>query len=382
MLKHLLTLLLILVTSCQTHINKNVSKDVESRMQKFMADKKISGAVTLAYHKGNIIHHQATGFANISTQEKMTTESLFRIASLTKNVTAISVMILQDRRKLSVNDKVSKYIPEYANLKVKDSNQLADLRIRHLMSHTSGIILPRNDDGSMSLKQVAVAGTSKPLIFTPGSQWKYSRGLDVCAYIVEKVSGSRFSDFLNKEIFVPLQMKDTGFYLNEEQVKRLVIAYQPSKDRKHIIPSTLERLVKPPLGKFTPGPSGGLISSAQDMGRFYQMLLNGGELDGKRIISETSAKKIRQSQTGENKAGFVPGSAWGLGFGLVQQPEGVSAMLNKGSFGHGGAFGTQGWVDPITETVYVLMIQRTKFGNSDASDIRRGFQQAVADGIK
>ena len=347
-----------------------------------MADKKISGAVTLAYHKGNIIHHQATGFANISTQEKMTTESLFRIASLTKNVTAISVMILQDRGKLSVNDKVSKYIPEYANLKVKDSNQLADLRIRHLMSHTSGIILPRNDDGSMSLKQVAVTGTSKPLIFTPGSQWKYSRGLDVCAYIVEKVSGSRFSDFLNKEIFVPLHMKDTGFYLNEEQVKRLVIAYQPSKDGKHIIPSTLERLVKPPVGKFTPGPSGGLISSAQDMGRFYQMLLNAGELDGKRIISETSAKKIRQNQTGENKAGFVPGSAWGLGFGLVQQPEGVSAMLNKGSFGHGGAFGTQGWVDPITETVYLLMIQRTKFGNSDASDIRRGFQQAVADGIK
>tara|TARA_B100001057_G_scaffold239951_1_gene240182 strand:- start:473 stop:1621 length:1149 start_codon:yes stop_codon:yes gene_type:complete len=382
MLKFLLTIFLILITSCHTHINENVSKDVESRMQKFMVDKKISGAVTLAYHKGNIIHHQATGFANISTKEKMTTESLFRIASLTKNVTAISVMILQDRGKLSVNDKVSKHIPEYANLKVKDSNQLADLRIRHLMSHTSGIILPRNDDGSMTLKQVAVAGTSKPLIFTPGSQWKYSRGLDVCAYIVENVSGSPFSDFLDKEIFLPLQMKDTGFYLNEEQVKRLVISYQPSKDGKHIIPSTLERLVKPPVGKFTPGPSGGLISSAQDMGRFYQMLLNGGELDGKRIVSETSAKIIRQSQTGENKAGFVPGSAWGLGFGLVQQPVGVSAMLNEGSFGHGGAFGTQGWVDPITETVYVLMIQRTKFGNSDASDVRLGFQQAVAEGIK
>ena len=159
MFKFLIPLALLIATSCQTHINESISKDVESRMQNFMANKKISGAVTLAYHRGNIIHHQATGFANIATQEKMTTESLFRIASLTKNVTAISVMILQDRGKLSVNDKVSKYIPEYANLKVKGSNQTADLRIRHLMSHTSGIVLPRND-GSMSLQDDALAGAS------------------------------------------------------------------------------------------------------------------------------------------------------------------------------------------------------------------------------
>ena len=350
-------------------------------MQTFMNDKKISGAVTVAIHKGNIVHHQATGYANSESKKMMAHDSLFRIASLTKNTTAIGVMILHDRGKLSVNDKVSKYIPAYKNVKVKGSSKVVDLRIRHLMSHTSGINIPRND-GSMSLEDTANIGAKTPLNFIPGSQWKYSRGLDVCARIIEITSGMSYANFLTEEIFEPLEMNDTTFYPNEEQGKRLVITYQPSKDGKGIMPSTSERLVTPPKGQFTPSPSGGLISSAMDMARFYQMILNGGELEGARILSENASKKIRESQTGEHKAGFIPGSAWGLGFGLVQQPEGVTSMLNEGTFGHGGAYGTQGWVDPVTKTVYVLMIQRTKFGNSDASDIRGGFQQAVADGIE
>lgn len=380
MIKYLLPVLLVF-SSCKSHVNEALSLDVEKRMQTFISEKKISGAVTLAIHNGSIIHHQATGFANIDKSLPMTAESLFRIASLTKNVTAVSVMILQDRGKLSVNDEVSKYIPAYKNVKVKGSNTVADLRIRHLMSHTSGINLPGND-GSLSLEELANEGAKMPLNFTPGSEWKYSRGLDVCARIVEICSGMSFADFLDKEIFKPLNMYDTGFYPNADQGQRLVITYQPAKDGKGIIPSTSEKLTSPPQGNFTPSPSGGLISSARDMGRFYQMLLNGGKLEGNIVLSENAVKKLTQSQTGNMKAGFVPGSSWGLGFGLVNEAQGVTQMLNKGSFGHGGAFGTQGWVDPVTKTVYVLMIQRTKFGNSDASDIRAGFQQAVADGIK
>ena len=349
-------------------------------MLKFMEEKKISGAVTLAYHNGHIIHHQATGLADIDKGLPMTKESLFRIASLTKNVTAIAVMIQHERGKLSVNDEVSKYIPAFEKIKIKGSDKPVDLKIRHLMSHTSGINVPGND-GSKSLKEISEQAVSKPLNFAPGTQWKYSRGLDVCARIVEITSGMSFADFLDKEIFGPLKMTDTGFYPNEEQGKRLVITYQPTEDGKGIMASTAERLTTPPKGKFTPSPSGGLISSAKDMGRFYQMLLNGGELNGTRILSAETVKKVRESQTGNHKAGFVPGSAWALGFGLVKEPQGVTAMLNPGTFGHGVAFGTQGCVDPVTKTVYVLMIQRTKFGNSDGSDIREGFQQAVANGL-
>lgn len=380
MAKSFLVLLLFLLSSCSSHINKNIAADVESRMLKFMEEKKISGAVTLAYHNGHIIHHQATGLADIDKGLPMTKESLFRIASLTKNVTAIAVIIQHERGKLSVNDEVSKYIPAFEKIKIKGSDKPVDLKIRHLMSHTSGINVPGND-GSKSLKEISEQAASKPLNFAPGTQWKYSRGLDVCARIVEITSGMSFADFLDKEIFGPLKMTDTGFYPNEEQGKRLVITYQPTEDGKGIMASTAERLTTPPKGKFTPSPSGGLISSAKDMGRFYQMLLNGGELNGTRILSAETVKKVRESQTGNHKAGFVPGSAWALGFGLVKEPQGVTAMLNPGTFGHGGAFGTQGWVDPVTKTVYVLMIQRTKFGNSDGSDIREGFQQAVANGL-
>lgn len=372
---------LLFFLSCQSSLDQNIATDVETRMQKFIAEKKISGAVTIAIHDGIIIHHQATGYANIEKKQKMTNQSLFRIASLTKNITSIGIMILQDRGMLIVDDKVSKYIPSYDSIKVKGSSEPVDLRIWHLMSHTSGINVPRVDRIN-SLEELAEIAAKQPLDFVPGSQWKYSRGLDVCARIIEIISGMNYADFLKKEIFEPLGMENTTFYPSEEQGKRLVITYQPSENGEDIVPSTNESLITPPRGLFTPSPSGGLISSAQDMARFYQMLLNGGELEGTTIISESSSKQIRESKTGENKAGFVPGSAWGLGFGIVKQPTGVSSMLSLGTFGHGGAYGTQGWADPVTNTVYVLMIQRTKFGNSDASEIRKEFQQAIADGIK
>ena len=130
-----------------------------------------------------------------------------------------------------------------------------------------------------------------------------------------------------------------------------------------------------------PNPSGGLVSCAADLARFYLMVLNDGVWEGTRIVSADSVRQMTSPQTGELKTGFTPGNCWGLGWCIVRQPEGVTGMLSPGTFGHGGAFGTQGWVDPTTRTVFVLMIQRTKFGNSDGADIRKYFQQAVVDAL-
>jgi CubicO group peptidase (beta-lactamase class C family) len=129
------------------------------------------------------------------------------------------------------------------------------------------------------------------------------------------------------------------------------------------------------------GPSGGLYSTAADMARFYQMILNGGELDGARIVSQEAVRQMTTVQTGDLAVGFTPGNGWGLGFCIVREPQGVTKMVSAGTFGHGGAWGTQGWVDPRRETIFVLMIQRKDFGNADASDVRRAFQQIAADAL-
>lgn len=373
-------LVVFLLVSCQSRY-EGLTQNIDKAMQGFIKEKKISGAVTLAYHKGEVIHYSAVGQADISKDKPMAKDSLFRIASLTKNFAAVAVLILQDEGKLNVNDRVSQYIPAFKNTKVKGKNKTADLRIWHLMSHMSGIGMPKQYSlyGMPSLEKAANEAAKIPLKFEPGREWKYSRGLDICGRIVEVVSGKSFEQFLTDKIYKPLGMKDTGFTLNAEQAKRLVITYEPGKDKKSIIPSTKPYLATAPPASTKPLPSGGLISSTKDIGCFYTMLLNKGVYNGQRIISEKGIKQLTTSVTKDKKAGFIPGSAWGLGFGLVKDPQGVSAMLNPGTFGHGGAFGTQAWVDPISETIYVLMIQRTKFGNSDGSDIRKKFQQIVAD---
>ena len=191
--------------------------------------------------------------------------------------------------------------------------------------------------------------------------------------MVEIVAGKPFDEFLTEKIFRPLQMVDTTFHPSPEQQQRLARLYQPGEDGKSLAPGT-HWLVDLSPNK-SPNPSGGLFSTASDMARFYQMILGGGELDGRRIVSHEAVKQMTTIQTGDLRTGFTDGNAWGLGWCLVRQPQGVSAMLSPGTFGHGGAFGTQGWVDPQRQMIFVLMIQRTGFGNSDASDIRRDFQE-------
>lgn len=355
------------------------SDDAVSRtMQEYVDKGRAAGVVTLVVKDGKVVHHGAVGYADLANQKPMKPDALFAIASMTKPIVATAVMMLQDEGKLSVNDPVSKYIPEFKDVALKDGGGVRAITIKDLMTHTSGVVGDQRNEGTLEETAIHMAG--RPLGFEPGTKWTYSPGLSICGRVVEVASGMPFEKFLETRIFRPLRMTDTTFAPTPKQRQRLAKLYQPGKDGEPFAPA--EHWIVDPSTTKSPNPSGGLYSTARDMGRFYQMVLNGGEIDGKRIVSEEAVREMTTIQTGELETGFTPGNGWGLGWCVVREPQGVTSKLSPGTFGHGGAFGTQGWVDPKRKMIFVLMIQRTNFGNSDASDIRAAFHRSAVESLK
>jgi CubicO group peptidase (beta-lactamase class C family) len=333
--------------------------------------------VTLVAHKGKVVHLEAVGEADIATHRPMTKDTLFGVASMTKPITATAVMILQDEGKLSIDEPVSKYIPQFKDARLGETRPQREITIRDVLTHTSGL---SGDQAVVeSLEKTAEELAKRPLKFEPGTKWEYSPGLNVCGRVIEVASGQSFEDFLAKRIFAPLQMTRSTFDLTAERKNTLALMYKPGEDKKSL--EAVDPQLSPGSGTPKYGPSGGLFSTAADMARFYQMILNGGELDGARIVSQVAVRQMSTVQTGDLAVGFTPGNAWGLGFCIVREPQGVTKMVSAGTFGHGGAWGTQGWIDPGQQTIFVLMIQRKDFGNSDAADIRGAFQQLAADAL-
>jgi CubicO group peptidase (beta-lactamase class C family) len=306
----------------------------------------------------------------------MKKNAMFSIASMTKPIVATGVMILQDDGKLNVDDKVSKYLPAFADMKLTNGEPAArEITIRDCITHTAGLTGNQIFTGSLSAAVDELA--ERPLGYQPGEQWQYSPGLNVAGRIIEIVAEQPLQDFLQARIFAPLGMKQTTFFPNESQRKRIATLYGPGEDADALV--AVENRITDPNSVQAPNPSGGLFSTARGMFRFYQMVLNGGEFRGQKIVSKAAVEQMTSPQTGDLRTGFTPGNCWGLGWCIVREPQGVTEVLSSGSFGHGGAFGTQGWVDPKTKTIYVLMIQRTELPNSDASDIRKRFQQVGSD---
>jgi len=365
-----------------------VSAAAASPLQQFVDDGAIAGAVTLVARRDKIVRLEAVGYADLEKRVPMRTDNLFWIASMTKPITATAVMMLQDEGKLSIEDPVEKYLPEFKGLwmiaeKGKDTLTLKrpsrPITLRDLLTHTSGLgeLPPPRPD--CSLAELVMAYSQRPLQFEPGSQWSYSTaGINVLGRIVEVVSGQAFADFLDARLLRPLGMKDTTFWPTPRQVRRLAKSYAPASSGRGLEETNIY-FVKGDLSDRhrTPFPGGGLFSTASDLCRFYQMILNGGVAGNRRFLSETAVKQMTTTQTGDLKTGFVDGMSFGLGWGVVKQPQGVTAMLSPGTFGHGGAYGTQGWVDPKRGAIFVMLIQRAKLPNADASDMRRVFQQTA-----
>ena len=192
-------------------------------------------------------------------------------------------------------------------------------------------------------------------------------------------SGEEYAAFLQRRIFDPLGMKDTTFWPTEAQLARLATSYKPGPDGKGLEPTTIRYLTEPFSNqKRAPLAAGGLFSTADDLLKLYTMLLNGGEAGGKRYLSRETLALMTTDHTGDLKSGFTDGMGMGLGFQVVREPTGVTAMLSRGTYGHGGAHGTQGWIDPVKKTIHILLIQRAGLSNGDASPMRQAFQEAAA----
>jgi CubicO group peptidase (beta-lactamase class C family) len=338
---------------------------------------------------------------------------------MTKPVTAIGIMILADEGKLDPNDDVAKYLPEFTGqmllvpatpatgatngTPITLKKPARPVKLRDLLTHTSGVAnYPTgvNDvytKRNRTLAETALATALQPLQFEPGTRWSYSNpGIDTLGRVIEVVSGESYESFLQKRVFDPLGMKDTTFYPTKDQLRRLAVTYGKDKTGKLVaVGNTLIAL--PPNPKH-PIPAGGLVSSGADLSRLYRMMLNKGEpvpslggtgraspkgeLDGKRILSEKAVAEMTKLQTGDIKTGFVDGMGFGYGWAVVREPKGVTAMLSEGTFGHGGAFGTQGWIDPKQDLFVILLIQRTGLTNGDASPMRQALQELAAEAVK
>jgi CubicO group peptidase (beta-lactamase class C family) len=352
---------------------------IPARMHDVIVANEVPGAVTVVATHDSVLRMDAQGWADPEHKSFMRVDSIFWIASMSKPITATAVLMLMEEGKLSLDDPISKYIPELGGLKTADG-KVQRITLRHLLTHTSGMGEATDEEAkaARTLADLVPAFASKPLAFEPGSQWKYCQsGILSLGRIVEIISGVPFEVFLQERIFDPLGMKDTTFYLTEAQMPRWVI---PAKhEGEQLVPAQIGLLYghPPTWREHYPASNGGLFSTAPDYTRFAQMLLNDGVLDGRRYLTAESVRMMSTVQTGELVTGFTPGNGWGLGVCIIRQPQGVTARLLPGTFGHGGVYGTQAWIDRKRDIVLIMMIQRSNFKNADDTTARLAFQNAA-----
>lgn len=328
---------------------------IHPAMDEAVKAKLAAGIVTLVMEKGKIVHHDAAGMADIAKGRAMEKDALFWIASMTKSVNATAVMTLVDDGKLALDEPASKWLPELADVTVEGgAKPNKPITLRMLLSHTAGIAFPprKPTDGAISLKSYVATLTKTPLAFQPGSSYEYGFGPTVAGRIIEIVSGMKYEEFMRTRLFEPLGMKDTTFHPTDEQRARIARTYKMDEDTRHLVPGYNPFVTSDSSVQHMPEPAGGLFSTAQDMGRFYAMIANNGELDGKRILSAKSVADMTQPvSAGEKQLNYA------CGWQCNTETQRVCSAMPVGSFGHGGAFATNGWVDPKSGIVTVFLVQ-------------------------
>ena len=352
-------------------------------------DKKIPGAVALIVKNGEIVYHKSFGFADIKSQAPMRTDSIFRIASMSKAITSVATMLLYEQGRFRLNDPVAKYIPEFANMAVISAVDgegnvtetvpaTRPIRIIDLLTHSSGIGYPfipskvqktYQDAGiidGLTVKEINLASqvkllATKPLLFEPGSAFAYGLSTDVLGYLIEVVSNKSLDQFLADELFKPLGMNDTYFYLPEDKKDRLVTLYNDVDGVglvEHAGSGTdieVNDSLYPIIGARTYFSGGaGLSSTATDYVRFLQMLLNDGELDGARILGRKSVELMRTGRV-DWDGDAVPD--FGLGFAVISDIGRRGELASAGAYAWGGAFDTSYWIDPREQLIGVYMSQ-------------------------
>ena len=334
------------------------SPEVTAAMQPYLDSYKLAGVVSLIADKSGKVHYKnLLGYADIEAKKPISEDNVFWIASMTKMFAGASIMMLADEGKVSLDDPVTKFIPQLTNWMVveeKDSSHVLlkplvrPVTVRHVLSHTSGLTgssevqRATGSDGT-PLKARALSSVTGPLQWQPGDKYQYgNQGMNIAARIVEIVSGMPYEEFLQKRFFDPLGMTETTFWPSEAQIARLAGAYGPNKEKNGYLRGDVRFLTKPfsdRVHRF-PEAGGGLFSTTHDILRFGLMLANDGELDGRRYLSHNVMEKIRRKQTGMTEINYS------LGY-----------HLRNGMFGHDGAYGTDLSVNPTNGMVTVFMIQ-------------------------
>tara|TARA_B100000959_G_scaffold83923_1_gene89319 strand:+ start:10009 stop:11223 length:1215 start_codon:yes stop_codon:yes gene_type:complete len=392
-------------------------------MNQAVKDGTMVGGLGMIARNGKVVYTETYGLADREENQPMTEDAIFRIYSMSKPITGVALMILYEEGKFFLNDPVARYIPELANLEVAistadgntkvasdgtnsrtigagDASKAGKTRkpkrqptIRDLMRHTAGFTygffgntevdkMYREKEvmGQKDLKAFVTELGQVPLQYEPGTRWHYSVSVDVQGRVVEAVSGMSFGEFLKKRLFTPLGMKDTGFIVPKDKLDRFAQIYSPEGTSEgsdlFLRRNTSTKLVRSPEridegymeGATFEGGGGGMVSTARDYLRFSQMMLNGGELDGVRILSPKTVELMTTNHLGDLPMGFGrTGVGFGLGFAVTLNQGDIGELGSTGEYNWGGAAGTKFWIDPQENLIGLFMVQsiphRTRLGN-------------------
>src|SRR6266853_741257 len=380
---------------------------VTEMMKRHVAASEISGGVTLIARHGRIAHLEAVGVMDADSKKPMTKDAVFRIASMTKPVTGLAIMMMMEEGKLRITDPVSKYIPQFKDMKVAvalprqtpppgagDEPPAAprfytvpaerDITIRDLLTHTSGLVSGPMSNADARKPAVVRKPTETladyiprlgmtALEFQPGTRWAYSAqaGFDTLGRIVEIVSGQPFDRFLRQRVFDPLGMKDVSFYPTETLEPRMPTAYQIGPKGTMVKNQNSGGM----QSRVYFMGSGGLITTAEEYAKFAQMLADGGEMNGKRLLSPRTVAYMSSVHASDTLQGRTPGEGFGLSVRVVHSAVASGARVSDGSFGWSGAYGTHFWVDPKEDLIAVMMIQ------TPVREMRPEFENAVMQAI-
>ena len=373
-------------------------------MQKYIDAELVPGVVTLIARKGKVVHFESQGFMDIDSGKPMRSDAIFRIASMTKPIASVALMMLWEEGHFQLRDPVSKFIPEFTDQMVSTTSDASgesgglipvnrSSTIRDMLTHTAGlanryrgnvpyyqsVTRARPDD---TLEDYIARIAALPLNYQPGEQWQYSHATDVVGRLVEVISGQSLDEFFEERIFEPLGMNDTHFFMDDDKGGRLMSQYAPGPEDNRIRlqdPGTdASRWIASENKQVFKG-AGGLVSTAHDYLRFQQAMMNGGELDGARLLSPNTLDLMMENHTGDLALWLPgPGFGFGLGWAVLEDRGEAASPMTEGSVYWGGAYCTLSWIDRENELVGILMTQVRPYNHLN---IRQDFQVLASQAI-
>jgi len=375
---------------------------IDAFTQRYIDNEMVAGTVTLVARQGKVVHLSAQGMKDVERNQEMTTDTIFRMASMTKPIASVALMMLYEEGLFQLDDPISDWLPEFKNMMVEVEQADGSISLEpaktpisftHILTHTAGLMNSWLGDTARYSEVARVLGdenlaswtkrhATMPLRYEPGTRWEYSAATSVVGRLVEVMSGDDLDTFFRERIFEPLQMKDTHFYLPPDKVNRFASLYGPDADNGNRMMLTE---VGDESSNFVSGPraffsgAGGLVSTAHDYIRFQQMMLNGGELDGVRLLGPKTVELIFANHTGDLPLWLSgPGYGFGLGYSVVMDRAVAHTSDTEGSVSWGGAFGTLFWIDPEEELVAIILSQIRPYSHIR---LREGFHNVVNQAI-